>query len=371
MWCKEEESSMLFDTRRDKDYHAARVKIDLPSPFSGEDEKQSFLCWARQFEVAVRALVEGDEKTTYHYELLRILPTRLSRAAFLLWDSLPTTVQADYSAVKERLKEAFGRKQFLDRFRANLSARSRAPHESLVVFAADISRLVAEAFPDYERNATGEEKFRRFLAGLDADLRLKCHEQGATDMEEALIIAERCENGREAVKQDYAAKVTGCMTSVGGQVASVHSVTDYGGLHKAIHSLTEEMRDMKVEMKLMAEDNQRLRLKANTGGWRGSPSSGRSPCCCTCGGYGCQSQASRELQRGRSPDRGFPSPGGDRRPFAASRGHGSPGPAGSPGRRSSSPGRHTRYEEETPRRRGVRFISPHGDHQHSRQGNGM
>ena len=90
--------------------------------------------------MAVRALVEGDEKTTYHYELVRILPTRLSRAAFLLWDSLPTTVQADYSAVKERLKEAFGRKQFLDRFRANLSARSRAPNESLVVFAADISR---------------------------------------------------------------------------------------------------------------------------------------------------------------------------------------------------------------------------------------
>ena len=33
---------MLFDTRRDKDYHAARVKIDLPSPFSEENEKQSF-----------------------------------------------------------------------------------------------------------------------------------------------------------------------------------------------------------------------------------------------------------------------------------------------------------------------------------------
>src|SRR4029434_10025420 len=37
-----------------------RVKIDLPSPFSGEDNKKSFLCWARQFEVAVRALVKGD-----------------------------------------------------------------------------------------------------------------------------------------------------------------------------------------------------------------------------------------------------------------------------------------------------------------------
>ena len=121
-------------------------------------------------------------------------------------------------------------------------------------------------------------------------------------MEEALVIAERCENGREAVRQDYAAKVTGCMTSVRGQVASVHSVTDYGGLRKAIHSLTEEMRDMKVEMKLMAGDNQRLRLKANTGGWRGSPSSGRSPCYYTCGGYGCQSQASYSEAAHRTGD---------------------------------------------------------------------
>jgi len=142
-----------FGTRCERDYHTARVKIELPPPFSGEDDKQSFLCWA-QFEVAVRALVEGDGETTLQYELVRILPTRLSRAAFLLWDNLPAAVQSDYTAVKERLKEAFGRKQFLDRFRANLSARPRAAHESLVVYAGEINRLVLKAFPVYGQNAT-------------------------------------------------------------------------------------------------------------------------------------------------------------------------------------------------------------------------
>jgi len=119
----------------------------------------------------------------------------------------------------------------LDRFRANLSARPRAAHECLVVYAAEINRLVLEAFPDYGQNATREEKFRLFLAGLDPGLRAKCHEQGATDIEEALVIAERCENDRESVKLDYVDHrgAAGCAATVGGPATAVQSVTDYGG----------------------------------------------------------------------------------------------------------------------------------------------
>ena len=371
MWCKEEEETdfSIFGARRDRDLHSPRVKIDLPSPFSGEDNQQSFLCWARQFEVAVRALVEGEGGRTYQYELARILPTRLSKAAFLLWDSLPATVQGDYEAAKNKLKEAFGQKQYLDRFRANLSARPRAQRESLVVYAAEISRLVAEAFPDYGKNATREEKFRRFLAGLDPGLRAKCHEQGATDMDEALIVAERCENAREAALQDYASTtaMAACATGPGGQIASVQKVTDYGGLHKAVHSLTEELKEMRMEMKMMAEENRRLQSRSRAGGWHGPPSPGRGSCYCACGGHGCRSLG---LQRGRSPDRGFSSPGGERRPFTASRGQ-SPDSVRSSGRYSPSPGRRSYHEEETPRRRGVRFLSPHSDRQPGQQGNGV
>ncbi|CAL8339878.1 unnamed protein product [Boreogadus saida] len=60
----------------------------------------------------------------------------------------------------------------MDRFRASLSARS-------------------------------EEKFRRFLAGLDPTLKAKCLEMGATDLEEALHVAERCENARMTLQRDY------------------------------------------------------------------------------------------------------------------------------------------------------------------------
>ncbi|KAF7709030.1 hypothetical protein HF521_018087 [Silurus meridionalis] len=56
---------MMF--KEDDDYYTRRhrvgsyghVRIELPPPFSGDD-KQSFTCWARQFEVAVKALTEGD-----------------------------------------------------------------------------------------------------------------------------------------------------------------------------------------------------------------------------------------------------------------------------------------------------------------------
>lgn len=188
MWKYDEDPLDCRERRRERPF-AGNVRIELPPPFAGE-EKQSFPCWARQYEVAVKTLV-GGVGGDCDYELVRILPTRLTKAAFLLLDSLPAAVQADYSAVKERLQEAFGQRHFLDCFWANLSARPRASDESLELYAAEISKLVQEAFPGYGDIAQKEEKFRRFLAGLYPTLRAKCHEQGATDLEEALVIHQR------------------------------------------------------------------------------------------------------------------------------------------------------------------------------------
>lgn len=115
----------------------------------------------------MHAQTRGERAGGYATSLINLLPTRLDGAAFLLWDSLPPGVQCDYEAVKERLKEAFGQKQFLMYFQTYVCARSRQSNESLEVYAADISRLVVEAFPDYNQAAKNCERFRRFLAGLD------------------------------------------------------------------------------------------------------------------------------------------------------------------------------------------------------------
>ncbi len=80
-------------------------------------------------------------------------------------------------------------------------------------------------------------------------LRVKCYEQGATDLEEAVIIAGRCENARDTIKTDYMTVNAAGSTNYGGAVAAVYSVTDNGGLHRAVDRLTEEMRDMRMELR--------------------------------------------------------------------------------------------------------------------------
>ncbi|XP_073796767.1 uncharacterized protein [Danio rerio] len=243
------------------------------------------LAW--QFEVIVRALTEGDGITSYNYELARILQTRLSSAAFLLWDSLPQTVQADYTATKKRLKEAFGQRHFMDRFRASLSACPRGPRESLEVYAAEISRLVDEAFPEYGDRVQREEKFRRFLAALDPVLRTKCHEQGATDLEEAVIITGQCENARDAIKTDYMTFNAAGNAADGGVVAAVYSVTDNGELYRAMEQLTEEMRDLKTDLGRLGDENRKLKAAMCTrpvDEWNERGVQSDVKCKCVCGG---------------------------------------------------------------------------------------
>lgn len=74
--------------------------------------------------------------------------------------------------------------------------------DSACLFAAEITRLVLEAFPygDYGEAAIAMERFRRFVAGLDPTLQSKCHEHGASTLEEALAVACKCECAQEALK---------------------------------------------------------------------------------------------------------------------------------------------------------------------------
>ncbi|XP_024122024.1 uncharacterized protein LOC112142718 [Oryzias melastigma] len=292
MWFSDEERPKPGAGRSGGHSPRADFRICLPAPFSGDDS-QSFLSWARQLEVAVGATAGSGEAC--EDELARILPTQLSSAAFLLWDSLTDLAKADYNTAKEKLGAAFGQRQALERFRTSLSARTRAAGESLQVYAADVSRLVVAAFPQYGDAAQREEKFRRFLAGLDPGLKAKCLEQGATDLEEALIVAERCENEREALQRDCVAPLSR-ISCAGGEL-KVQSVSATDELRKVMNQLTNDMHHMRMEMKELSDDNKRLRDAR----CRGELTATR--CGCTCGRRGCQARGAPERHHSRSPDR--------------------------------------------------------------------
>lgn len=190
-----ESTTSTQHSRREKAYpNAISCQLELPPPFHGSSS-QNFHTWIRRFEICVQAAYDSSEET-----LAKLLPARLDGAALKIWDSLSSSEQNDYTVTKKKLESVFSRKQDILSFQSSVKARPRQPEEPLEVYAAEITRMVLLAFPDYGRNAIEGETFRRFIAGLDTDLQSKCFEFGVKTMSEALQIASQCERAKNALK---------------------------------------------------------------------------------------------------------------------------------------------------------------------------
>lgn len=149
--------------------------MELPAPFHGDGkDKESFSLWKARLELAVKACAEGQQQ-----DIATILPTRPSGDALAYWLSLPPAVQQNYEQCAAKLNDVFGRREFLLHFQTFVNAQQRLPKEPLEVYAAEVTRLVLQAFPSYGAPAIAMEHFRRFIAGLDPVLQAKCHEHGA------------------------------------------------------------------------------------------------------------------------------------------------------------------------------------------------
>lgn len=108
---------------------------------------------------------------------------------FWLWDSLPHAVQLDSAAMN-----LVWRVTIHGSLQGWLISLFSGPGESLEMYAPEISWLVSKAFPEYCDNALREEKHCCFVAGLDPMLEAQYKAQGATDLEEAVLIAGHCDN---------------------------------------------------------------------------------------------------------------------------------------------------------------------------------
>lgn len=126
----------------------------------------------------------------------------------------------------------------------------------------------------------------------------------------------------------------------------VHSISEGRGMYSALQRLTDDMKEMRLEMKRMSKENKHQRSTSWAQEWRASS-------------VGCQC-AYREQAASHfgSPDRRYPEPRTESRPRdrSSARGH-YDDHASSPNWHSPRPSR-SRFYDDPPRRRGVRFVSP-------------
>lgn len=221
--------------------------IPLPPPFCN-DGRESFQLWARRYEVIQDARYR-DSAVDLAAVLASELPTRLPPELFIVWDNLPLETQRSYAETKKCLQAAFGQKDVIASFQTFPNARHRQPNEAMEVYAADICRLVKEAFPDFEPNACEYMKMSRFLAGLDQELQIKCHERGVKTFKEAFEVATQAERARQAARLVMPMSppiVTARDVSMAQSVNSVSDNDTY--LRNAVQDLTATVRDLSKDV---------------------------------------------------------------------------------------------------------------------------
>ena len=189
-----------------------------------------------------------------------------------------------------------------------------------------------------------------------------------SELDEPLIIAGRCEMAREALQIAYRNTPILQIPTGGGAAAMVHSISG-GGLYRNLDRLTEDRREIRVEIRRMAEENKKLQ----SSGW-GDEQRIAHPVLggqCQCGEQGCQSPRQRGDKRWRSPNRGWREqeaeggPGG-KQDYKASFGDRTPSPTW----RDPRPTRGS-FQDDSQRRRGVRFLSPKREDPANRSGKEM
>jgi len=135
-------------------------------------------------------------------------------------DTLSDDIKADYDSTCNKIAAVFDHKQLLRTFQTYLNARPRQSNEPFKVYAAELTCLVHQAFPDYGESAIKGEILRRFIAGLDLSLQTKLYEFGVTTLENAIKVACRCERARSTVAEPFPLQPSSVP-----QPAMVHSLT--------------------------------------------------------------------------------------------------------------------------------------------------
>jgi len=157
-----------------------------PGTYDGRQSLDSFLA---QFEVCA-----SYNRWTNHDKAAFLKCALVGGPAQILWDSGDPRALS-YDQLLERLRQRYGSTGQAEKFRTELRARRRKCGEALTELHADISRLMALAYPMSLDSAVRDIIARDcFIAALgDRDFELKLREREPVDLDEALRMAIRLE----------------------------------------------------------------------------------------------------------------------------------------------------------------------------------
>ena len=77
----------------------------------------------------------------------------LADAAFSVYSSISEEEENYFETIKTKFVGAYASKALIDAFRVELQARTCKESENLVVYAAELRRLVKQSFPKYNEEA--------------------------------------------------------------------------------------------------------------------------------------------------------------------------------------------------------------------------
>jgi hypothetical protein len=146
-------------TRVVTDTRTKRTNYKLP-PFTGEG-KEKWSVWKSRFEtVASRSRWTDDEK------LDELLPKLQGEAGEFVFDQLKHKTRSNYRKLINELDSRYRIVETKKSLKAKFSNRKQKANESVEMYATELKKLYAKAYPDRDDEIKREDLLRKFFDGL-------------------------------------------------------------------------------------------------------------------------------------------------------------------------------------------------------------
>lgn len=130
-------------------------------PFTGQD-KEKWIVWKGRFEeVADRGNWTDNDR------LDELLPRMQGGAGEFVFEQLTKEIRSNYKKVIQELDNRYRVVETKKSLEAKFSIRRQKPNEPVEVYAAELKKMYAKAYPSRDENTRREDLLRKFFDGLN------------------------------------------------------------------------------------------------------------------------------------------------------------------------------------------------------------